>query len=54
MHNPLADSAPKISPHFINDFRREMARELELKDMPDFDKKTAWLEKLPGGKEFGG
>ena len=49
LHNPESQKPPIYSCASINLFRREVARELDIKSDVFTDDTNAWISKLPGG-----
>lgn len=50
-HNPQVEDAPQFSMASVNDFRREVARELGITEERFLSKDMAWLANLPGTEQ---
>lgn len=52
LHNPMLDRPRSFSANAINAFRREVARELGVKEKRFFNEKNAWIYRLPGTENW--
>ena len=51
LYNPSIESAPGISPKYLDDFRKQVALELGLQEFKATDPKRTWIASLTGTKE---